>query len=191
MREKLFFCLKTGVKFVVLWLVFSVIIAVIIGPRQNWECRNYVGSTGSFNECLIAYGLFFIVGSILAFVIGFIIGFIFEFIKNHKKIENFLKSKKAFLLGLIIPFLLFAYTFSNYKDGPACGGPKGLRPCADYIDYLSSFWGGIFLFFNLLILFLSLNLIGIVYCFLNNKKKIGWTLTIIFIVVLLYIFTGG
>ena len=105
------------------------------------------------------------------------------------KIKDFFKSKKIFLLSLIIPLIMFIYTLLTYKNPHACGGLKISRPCTSYFDFLSGFNGKIFLFFDILSLLLSLNLIGIIYCFLNKKKKIGWILTAIFVIILLYIFS--
>ena len=100
-----------------------------------------------------------------------------------------LSSPKSFLLSFILPLSVFIHSLFKYQEPGMCGGQVICGntiwvDCDSYEDFLSGMIGELYIFLALYSLLLSLNLIGLIYYFLNNKNKLGWLLTTMFLAVI-------
>jgi len=107
-------------------------------------------------------------------------------------LDRFLKTKKIFLLSLVIPILLSLWTFLSYKKYPRdCGGSFDIDvfiKCEGFLEYLKSFSGIIQLFIVIASFVISLFAISSLFFFLRGKKTLGNIFLVLFILSFSFMF---
>jgi hypothetical protein len=107
------------------------------------------------------------------------------------KIVNLFKTKKAFLLPLIIPVIVLIFAFSNYNNNPVvCGNSfTESTKCNNFVEFLSDPYGFVWSGLAMLGFVISLLIILSIYFILNGKKKIGYAFLGLFVLWLFFMFS--
>lgn len=90
------------------------------------------------------------------------------------KIINLFKTKKVFLLSLIIPAVILVFAFLNYKDNPVvCGNSFTVaEECKSFVQFLSDTFGFFWAILTIMGFVISFLATLILFLISNENKKV-------------------